>query len=227
MTHICCILAGNKMVTVTAGTWLTGFVTMLWQLSGWNSNWKLPSLPVCVRVSLSVINMPDSLYFLKSTAASLIQKTWDVKQVHGKHAWDSILLMISCLQMLPWPSSSSTQRRLSKSRSRCVRPGPCTKQFNIHTAIQGEDTGMDEDGTAAEEGTGVGRGGQGGGHSLRDPDVCCISHQKSHRAPPLPPTSEWAEEQGCGEERSVSQTVATSTQEVGSICTHMKNYLLY
>lgn len=53
----------------------------------------------------------------------------------------------------------------------------------------GEDTGMNEDVTAAEEGTGVGRGGQRGGHCLRDPDVCCITHQKGHGAlgQPTPP----------------------------------------
>lgn len=44
-----------------------------------------------VRVSLSVINTTDSLYFLKNTAASLIQKTCDVKQVLGKHVRDGIL----------------------------------------------------------------------------------------------------------------------------------------
>lgn len=77
---------------------------------------------------------------------------------------------------------------LKQHVSRGVRPRPCTKQCNIHTAIQGEDTGMDEDVTRAEEGTGVGGGGQGGGHGLRDPDICCISHQKGHGAPRQPTT---------------------------------------
>lgn len=51
---------------------------------------------------------------------------------------------------------------------------------------------MDEDVTGAEEGTGVGGGGQGGGHGLRDPDVCCISHQKGHGAlgQPTPPSAQ-------------------------------------
>lgn len=73
------------------------------------------------------------------------------------------------------------QRRLSSSRSRGEWPRPCTKQCNICTAVKGEDTGMDEVVTGAEEGTGVGGGGQGGGHGLRGPDVFCISHQKRPR----------------------------------------------
>lgn len=47
---------------------------------------------------------------------------------------------------------------------------------------------MNKDVTAAEEGTGVGRGGHGGGHGLRDPDVCCITHQKGHGALGQPTT---------------------------------------
>lgn len=34
VTHIWCILTANKMVTVTTGTWLTGFVRALRRLSG-------------------------------------------------------------------------------------------------------------------------------------------------------------------------------------------------